>query len=77
MLTLVGWNADRFHINVLCFVTAPHLCGAFLFSIGSERDGMAGKTTRNPARETKTGRMAGKRPEIRPDQKIIIYIKTI
>ena len=60
MLTLVGWNADRFHINVLCFVTAPHLCGAFLFSIGSERDGMAGKTTRNPARETKTGRMAGK-----------------
>ena len=23
---------DRFHINVLCFVTAPHFCGAFIMS---------------------------------------------
>ena len=31
MLILVVCNGDRFHINVLCFVLAPHSCGAFIF----------------------------------------------
>ena len=25
-------HGDRFHINVLCFVTAPHSCGALFLS---------------------------------------------
>ena len=27
---------DRFHINVLCFVTAPHSCGAIFYARGAE-----------------------------------------